>query len=450
MRFPIRFDKQESMNRVPGSLMAKTTTLISGILLVLWVCLLATAGMAADTLLYSTDLTYVGSFRVPSGTFGASSFDFSGLAMTYYSGHNSLFISGRVQNPSFFVAEISIPTPKTGSVSGLNTASVLQNFVDPTEGHSGDIMANGGCCIANGVKTGGFLVYGNKLIGTSYSYYDPEPYYAVRSHYTSGLTLSTTGDFSGMYELSGLPLTKEGTNGASFASGWMAEIPSAYQSFLGKTHLTGNGALNKINRTSWGPSAFAVNLGQLGSTVPLPATPLMYYTEVHPSIGKWDSTAGTYQTVWNGAGHIGGMIWPPGSRSILYFGMVGTGAHCYGTGADCGDPLNQYQGTHAYPYVFRVWAYDANDFIAAKNGTKNPWEVVTYSSWNFTSPYGVTDFSDLGSGGVAYDPGTKHLFIAQPRVDGDRPVINVYSVNVDSTPPPPLVPSPPTGLHVSQ
>jgi hypothetical protein len=408
---------------------------------VLGLALFLTSNVSAvDKLLQSSDITYVGSFRVPRETYGPSSFESGGGQATYYPAHDSLFLAGSIN--SFYVAEINIPAPRTGSLAGMNTATVLQSFFDPTEGRSGNIMAGGACCIANGVKLGGLLVYNNKLIGTSFSYYDPEPYYAVRSHFTSGLTLSAN-DASGMFELSGLPLTREGTHGASFASGWMAEIPAAYQSGLGATHITGNGSLNKINRTSWGPSAFAANLGQLGSTVPLPATPLFYYTEARPSIGQWNGGAGTYQTTWNGTGIIRGMAWPAGSRSILYIGLVGTGKFCYGTGEECGDPKSPYKGNHAYPYIYRVWAYDVNDLIAAKSGTKRPWEVVPYATWELPTPFGFTSYADMGAGGVAYDPGTKRLFVAQPQADGAFPVVNVYSVDVEA-----VVPSAPTNLRL--
>ena len=397
---------------------------------------------AADKLLQSTDITYIGSFRVPHGASGSSSFDAGGGQATYYPAHDSLFLSGSIN--SFSVAEISIPAPKTGSLAGMNTATVLQSFADPSEGRSGNIMAGGACCVANGVKLGGLIVYNDKLIGTSFSYYDPEPYYAVRSHFTSGLNLAAN-DAAGMFELSGLPLTREGTHGASFASGWMAEIPSAYRTALGATHITGNGSLNKINRTSFGPSAFAANLGQLGVTVPLPVTPLFYYTEARPSIGQWGGGSGTYQTTWNGTGIIRGMAWPVGSRSILYIGLVGTGPFCYGTGDECGDPKSQYKGNHAYPYIYRVWAYDVNDLIAAKSGTKKPWEVLPYATWELPTPFGFTAYADMGAGGVAYDPGTRRLFVAQPQADGSFPVVNVYSVNVEAVS---LLPAAPTNLRV--
>jgi hypothetical protein len=91
-----------------------------------------------------------------------------------------------------------------------------------------------------------------------------------------------------------------------------------------------------------------------------------------------------------------------------------------------------------------VWAYDVNDLIAAKSGTKKPWEVVPYSTWELVSPFGFTSYADTGAGGVAYDPRTKRLFIAQPQADGSFPVVNVYSVNVDAS----SAPLAPTNLRV--
>jgi hypothetical protein len=429
MRVPLQFCREFSA-RIPERMRAARATLLSVLVMFPLSFLLSATVSAAEKLLYSSDLTYIGSFRVPSGSYGADSFDYAGSALAYYPAHNSLFISGNVNR--FHVSEISIPTPvDSRNLNNLNTATVIQGFSDPTEGRSEDIKKGGACCIANGVKIGGLIVYQNKLIGTSYSYYDGADE-AVRSHYTSGLDLSAN-DAAGMFELTG-------SEGASFVSGWMAEIPSVFQSALGATHITGNGSLAVIGRTSWGPSAFAANLGELGSTVPLPVKPLMYYTQDQPSIGRWNGEPGTYQTVWNGTAIIRGVAFPTGSKSILYIGLVGTGPFCYGSGKACGDLMNPYQGTHAYPYIFRIWAYNADDFIAAKNRKKRPWKVLPYSTWELISPFGVTAYMQGGAGGVAYDPTTKRLYISQPEVDSYRPVVNVYSVNVDGAPPS-LVPS---------
>src|SRR5687768_4939739 len=79
-------------------------------------------------LLDQSDLQYLGAFRVPSGTIGSSSFQAASPAMAYNPANNSLFIAG--EELDYAVAEISIPAIRTGSLSSLSTATVLQPFVD--------------------------------------------------------------------------------------------------------------------------------------------------------------------------------------------------------------------------------------------------------------------------------------------------------------------------------
>ena len=77
-------------------------------------------------LLHQSDLGYLGAFRLPSGNFGASTFEYGGTALTYNPANNSLFMVGHDWDQA--IAEVSIPALRTGSLSSLNTASVLQPF----------------------------------------------------------------------------------------------------------------------------------------------------------------------------------------------------------------------------------------------------------------------------------------------------------------------------------
>jgi hypothetical protein len=78
-------------------------------------------------------------------------------------------------------------------------------------------------------------------------------------------------------------------------------------------------------------------------------------------------------------------LFPRGTRSVLFFGTQGTGTFCYGEGtADkslvgkptsdgstwCYDPDGSSKGTHAYPYVAEVWAYDVAELAAVHRGAK--------------------------------------------------------------------------------
>src|SRR2546423_14916678 len=78
------------------------------------------------------------------------------------------------------------------------------------------------------------------------------------------------------------------------------------------------------------------------------------------------------------------MVFPSGTRSVLFFGPHGLGSYCYGTGGtagDCYDPDDGPKGIHSYPYRSQVWAYDANDLVAVKAGQKQSYQVMPYAVW---------------------------------------------------------------------
>src|SRR3989338_6970816 len=383
-----------------------------------------TTTTGSGTLLQKSNLVYQGAFKVPHGTIGGSSFGYGGKIVAYNPANNSLFIAGHEND--HHIAEITIPTPvNSGEFGSLNTASVLQAFVEPTEGKISGIPP------FDTFKVGGLLVEGGNLYQTAYAYYDGAQT-QVLSHFKSGLNLSAQGDVQGPYQV--------GTMGAGLVDGWMIPIPTAYRAALGKTHITGNCCLSIIGRTSWGPSAFGFNPTDLGTKNPVPVTPYLYYNGDHPTLGPWGGTSAFF----NGSTEIHGAVFPEGTRSILYFGRHGVGPWCYGTGTSnqslqgqlapggsiyCYDPTDSSKGNHAYPYEYQVWAYDVNDFIAVKNGQKNPWDVIP-NVWTFNVP-----IQSSVAGGVAYDPSTQRIFLVAPRTEypGAYPAIHVFKVQGGTT-----------------
>ena len=207
----------------------------------------------------------------------------------------------------------------------------------------------------------------------------------------------------------------------------MTTIPSEWQTLLGGPVLTGHCCTSIISNQSWGPALSVFDPANLGISATTPSIPLVYYNATHPTLGVWSNTTIANPT-FNMSSTATGVVFPTGTRSVLVFGSTGTGVPCYGDGGPCGDQANSYKGTHAYPYTYYVWAYDANDLLAVKNGTKNPWDVRPYTTWGFTLPFSTTsDFNIIN--GVAYNPITKKLYIAQKNGDGARPVIHVFRVN---------------------
>jgi hypothetical protein len=193
----------------------------------------------------------------------------------------------------------------------------------------------------------------------------------------------------------------------------MTVIPEAWRAALGGPALAGNCCIPIVTRTSFGPALFAFDPDDVGSSADVAAQPLLYYPEKNP-LGGWNMTGPLY----NGTSKIGGMAFPEGSSSVLFFGKHGIGTFCYGVACFPGAG----QAPHAAPYISQVWAYDASSLAAVKAGTKQPWEVKPYATWEF-------QFPNNGSkqvSGVAYDPATQRVFLSQE--NGERPLIHVYRI----------------------
>lgn len=393
-----------------------------------------------NPLIYANNLEYLGAFKVPAGTLGNSSFSFGGSVLAYNAANNSLFMVGHDHQQS--VAEISIPAPvKSANIADLNQCTVLQNFADITEGNLANIGVGGAAITANPVKVGGLLVSNNKLIGTAYDYYDGagETFY---THFTSGLNLAATGDFSGMFKVGSTPTVPT----PSFVDGYMAHIPSEWQSIFGGPALVGQGTIPITGRTSFGPGAFVFDPEKLGVLDPVPATPLLYYSEENPNLGGWWSTNPFY----NGNTGMRGMVFPDGTRTVLYFGTHALSDFCYGDATDDPTLINKInpedgnswcydleitggKGPHGFPHLFQVWAFDANDLTAVKNGEKKPWEILPYATWN------LTDFDFKGVSvsfmAAAYDSATQRLFLVQPGATTEGccdilPVVHIYHLDL--------------------
>src|SRR5262245_61585553 len=375
--------------------------------------------------LAESSLQYLGAFKVPNSgnptTIGDAGWvSFGGGPLAFNPANNSLFIGNRAH----FVAEISIPAAvKTAVTQDMNRATWLQGFRDPTEGHWDDAIGG------NGFGAGGLLVDGGKLYGTGYIYYDAAGT-QQKSHFARSTNLSTPS-FSGFSQLTSAPQ-------AGFVAGWMTHVPAEWQSALGAKVLTGLCCVPIVSRTSYGPAAFGFDPSKLGQPT-VPVVPLLYYPGDHTTLGPWDGSNPTYGATTQ----MAGMAFIAETRSVLYIGRNGLGPHCYGDGTGdkahaeasggklCYDPTTSSKGSHAYPYRYQVWAYDANDLAAVKAGKRRPWDVKPYAVIPITLPGGS---ADVVFGGVAYDAPKQLLYVSQLLAEGAAsgylPLIHVFKVNV--------------------
>jgi hypothetical protein len=465
-----------------------TTIFTSGIFVLLFcVSCLGQTGTKIEL----SHFVYKGAFRVPKGNLGGDStrgesLSYGGMTLTYNPLRDSLFIVGHPNEN--MIVEISIPgLVQSTNINDLNTAGVLQTPVDITNGNWGNLKMDGGA-VTNGGKPGGFLVHNNKLFGSSWAYYDGGKS-AARSHFVASPDWRSTGtQFRGMYRVGQHPVTSGVVNGG-FVGGYMAHIPDEWQPALGGPALTGIGAIPIISRTSFGPCAWVFDPSDVGEKDPAPATMLVGYPAQYPTLGAYGDSPSLY---YNRATEVRGIVFPEGGSSVLFFGRhglgkTGKGDSCYGSGTKdpalhgtevpgtnggtkyCYDPTDGTKGTHAYPYVYRIWAYDAHQFVKVKNGTVNPstgqsfqpWDVIPYAIWDITFPFAVEDAHILG---VAYDPSTQRVFISQQA--GERygmspfPLIQVFQLQFsgsgggsaapdDTKSPPPTQPSRPQNPNLN-
>jgi hypothetical protein len=360
-------------------------------------------------------MAYLGSFRLPSPQGDQNSFNYGGTAMAFDAKDQALWLVGHDWYQR--AAEVTIPPlVRATTIESLPRATLRRPFAD--------ILAGKLNSIGSGTdKIGGILPMADGLIVSAYIYYDAS-HAQKRSHFRV-----TGSSVTGPVQVGDAP--------AGFVSGYMTPIPLEWQNALGGTALTGQCCIPIISRTSVGPAASVFNTADVGSRNPVPATEVLGYPLDHATLGGYDTPNG----LANGATKMAGVVFPPGTSSVLFIGRQ-PGGFCYGEGTGdrgrdrrpvpgengvvyCYDPTNSYKGTHGYPYRPFVWAYDANDLVAVKNGTRQPWEVTPYATWTFNTPF---DNDGHLISGVAYDPATRRLYVAGGFEDGNAPLIHVFEL----------------------
>lgn len=414
---------------------------ISILCIVLAAILTHTAGLC-ERLIFSSDLTYLGAFRVPQDRYGCENWDsctysYGGKSLAYNpdgnGGAGSLFSGG---NQVFGnIAEMSIPDLViTDDISQLHIATNLQDFADPVDGHRNELFADGSLQ-SGSVYIGGLMKWGSSLIGTVYHYYPGDPQY--RTHFKSTTDLSNVSDVARLYEV--------GVNGVGrYLAGYMCAIPDEHQASLGGQAITGHGGGNVVSTTSTGPSLWVFDPDSIGTTDPVPATPLAYYLSPTFLGGGTEHDQSDYA---NTTSTFVGAAFPSGTDSILVFGRHGMGEPCYGEPTDNeamggepvpGEPGVQYcytpvggesKGYFAPPYVYRVWAYSVSELLAVKNNQKTPQQAMPYAIFNLTLPFSKGDGKIAG---VTYDDTTRKLYVSQEIGEVGqydvKPIIHVFRV----------------------
>jgi len=83
----------------------------------------------------------------------------------------------------------------------------------------------------------------------------------------------------------------------------------------------------------------------------------------------------------------------------------------------------EQKGPTPTPYVHQVWAYDADDLVAVKNGQMQHWEPRPYATWTLDD-MDTSGCADTRSAG--YDVSTRMLYVTQGF--SDFPRVDVYQI----------------------
>jgi hypothetical protein len=259
--------------------------------------------------------------------------------------------------------------------------------------------------LENNVKIGGLMVADGKLLGTAYEYYDGDAN-ARDSHFRLDSLDLAKAKVDGLFQVGGL--------GGGLVGGYMGEVPEEWQKALGAKYVTGQAALAVIGRTSSGPALFGFAPTALGAK-PAPAVPYVYYPLKYP-LGNIN----TKNKFYNGMTSIRGVLIPPGTGSVLFFGTHNDGDPRYKPGGWVLENGRQF---------LHVWAYDVREFVAVRNRQKAPWAVRPSETGELPVP---TRGEHLG--GVAFDPATSRLYVSQMSAARDgldvAPLIHVFQMTV--------------------
>jgi hypothetical protein len=394
------------------------------------------AAQSPGRLLQAADLVYEGAFRLPNGPTDETTFAWGGTALAFNPANKSLFLVGHAWKQR--VAEIEIPEVINGAtVDELKTARLRQPLTDVLRGRLRAVTSPN-----QTVYIGGLMPVGDDLLVTAYVYYDNSGTTSL-SHFRVSTDFTKT-DVAGPFQIG------KSANQAGWVAGYMAPIPPEHQAALGGDLFTGQCCLSIITRTSFGPSLTVTTSADIGQK-PAPATRVLGYPAQHATLGTWDTSG----KLFNGTTEMGGVIAPPGTQSVLFFGRRGTGKFCYGPAVSdpalhgfvvtkewaashkqpdgtsyavgenlCYDRGVGGKGGHAFPYESLVWAYDVNDLVKAKKG-KSPWDIVPYATWPIELPRAVNARQIAG---VAFDPETRRVFLSSPFGDKSAPVIHVLKI----------------------
>ncbi len=377
-------------------------------------------------LLQIPDLDYIGAFRLPATTFGASNLNFAEGPLEYRAASHSIFIVGHDHQQA--IAEFGVPALVDSEVlASLNMADApLQIFatvLDRTpDGNPQNLNQIGGLEIIVGPDSDALLV-------NAYEYYDAPADNTHTSLLVHDANKFATATVQGFYRFAG---------GAGHTSGWISPIPPEWQAALGGTHLTGHSSgIPIISRSSVGPSAFAFNpqdmLAMPDPSIPVATIGLLDFSLAAPLHEDLRNDSGS-NALWTHLSRVTYGFIAPGSSTYVTIGHSGGHASgvCYKCVQHNGNRCGGYCAPDPDDYYHYYWLWNVNDLLAVRNGQMSPAAVRPYDDGVLELP-----FATAKTGGGTFDPTMQRLYLRVLRADTEQgqyanpPVVLAFALNIN-------------------
>jgi hypothetical protein len=394
-----------------------------------------------DSLIQPEDLRYLGVFRLPDDQPFEIGWAWSGEALAFRPDGDpngpddgfpgSLFGTGHNWNQ--YVSEIDIPVPVRSAdkdINALNTATTLQPFQDIRESlfdHLDFEVPRAGLVYAP-AQEGQSVGTLHFCWGQHYQEEGPQT-----SHGWSRPDLSdplpvgawSIGDFN-IYSTNDYLFSVSKSWSAAFTPGM----------FL---------ATGRFRDGGWGgqgPSLIAYDPGDPSSRMSpggrLPAVPLLMYTSsrddefLDPGLTVNDYH---HSDEWSG----GAWLEIGGRSAVIFAGTKGIGDFWYGFAngvvwpdeppyPDVPDPPNDDRGWWSTSFEGQIIFYDPDDLADVARGEMAPYEPQPYAALN-VDPYLFNIQSGRQKhhlGAAAFDIEKGYLYVIEPLVDDDKPLVHVW------------------------
>ncbi len=378
--------------------------------------------------IYPSDLEYRGAFRLP-GPGGENGWGWGGNALAYYPGGDpggpadgypgSLYGTGHDWYQR--VSEISIPVPVISpgkSLSDLNTASTLQPFADIRQGlFPGFEIPYCGLeyLTAGSGRTRGRLYFG------WHQHLQIDPHYPT--HGWCELDLSSPNPAGPWYI---------GNYDTYSTTDYLFAVPQGWADAYAGGRCLATGRMRDGGQGGQGPCIYMIAPWQAGNP-PAPGTvldalPLLQYSTSYwedPNGGAYTMDRYQHSDMWPGAA----WLTAGGNSAVIFAGTKGRGDCWYGNPAGpCLECDNR--GWWSTYFDGEIIFFDPADLAAVALGEMEPYEPQPYAVMNIDSLLYHIDSPQMRDHlkAATFDREHGYLYIFEPLVDDDKPIVHVWKV----------------------